>query len=630
MVSRYIQLDLYGYLSAYIRYVLLHIIHFLATQSQATHVYACANLSGVRKRLHNMSAIGDSVEVELRVGMLDFALAKLMSSEYHTIEFPTILLPDNVVAGSIIKLQCSRAAEAEVVDKEQFENVQNKIKDLFASDLPKAPVLRVRNTTQTSTVIEWDPIDVAAADLHFMALYKGDQRVGFIPQPLKRTATKVSNLEIDAPYKFRLMLSTSAGLFESNELEVRTHKMTNLTGIVVCIGSLEHSNITESDIRETLSRIGCKEPQTSVKLDTTHFVCSTEGGVAYEKAVELNIPIVRPEWLKACESERRLASVRGFYLSVDPPSVPKVNEAKQSEPEQPKPEESKPEQSQPEESQTETEQPVSGAKDESQQVSAEEPTVQGRPGSILSVGDNYHQNEGDISTELDRVGPIDPSSVKSVKSVDISSEKTDDPAEEAAPASEEADYVLDTELQREVTADPNAELRCGEEQKVIVNEQSAPEPQSADVLDSKEKTQETAGAAGQNGDDELPENTASRAPESQPSDVQSEEPQEQTTAPSAESQSEEVHSEEGHSGKVQSGEVQSGESQSEVPETAHSESNVGKEEKAKESEDEEPPKEDTQLETPEPETAGGNTKSPSSSDNKGKKNKSKNKKNKRK
>lgn len=577
-----------------------------------------------------MSAIGDSVEVELRVGMLDFALAKLMSSEYHTIEFPTILLPDNVVAGSIIKLQCSRAAEAEVVDKEQFENVQNKIKDLFASDLPKAPVLRVRNTTQTSTVIEWDPIDVAAADLHFMALYKGDQRVGFIPQPLKRTATKVSNLEIDAPYKFRLMLSTSAGLFESNELEVRTHKMTNLTGIVVCIGSLEHSNITESDIRETLSRIGCKEPQTSVKLDTTHFVCSTEGGAAYEKAVELNIPIVRPEWLKACESERRLASVRGFYLSVDPPSVHKVNEAKQSDPEQPKPEESKPEQSQPDQSQseqpqpeefkTETEQPGSGAKDESQQVSAEEPIVQGTPGSILSVGDNYHQNEGDISTELDRVGPIDPSSVKSVKSVDISSEKTDEPAEEAAPASEEADYVLDTELQREVTADPNAELRCGEEQKVIVNEQSAPEPQSADVLDSKEKTQETAGTAGQNGDDEFTENTTSKAPDSQPSEVQSEEPQEQAAAPFAESQSEEVHS----------GEVHSGETQSEVPETAHSESSAGKEEEAKESKDEEPPKEDTLLETPEPETAGGNTKSPSSSDNKGKKNKSKNKKNKRK
>lgn len=570
-----------------------------------------------------MSSSGDSVEVELRVGMLDFALAKLMSSEYHTIEFPTILLPDNVVAGSIIKLQCSRAAEAEVVDKEQFESVQNKIKDLFAVDLPKNPVLRVRNTTQTSTVLEWDPIDVAAADLHFMALYKGDQRVGFIPQPLKRTATKISNLEIDAPYKFKLVLSTSAGLFESNELEVRTHKMANLTGIVVCIGSLEHSNITESDIRETLSKLGCKEPQTSVKLDTTHFVCSTEGGSAYEKAVELNIPIVRPEWLKACESEHRLASVRGYYLSVDPPPpAPKVNETQkqQSKPEQSKPEQSKPEQSKSEAEDSLEAETKNSAENKNSKAPAEEPTGQGKSGSVLSVGENNPTNEGDISTELDRVGPIDPSSVKSVKSFDISAEKNDEQAEETAQLSDEPEHVSDTELKREVTADPNAELRSGEEQKVIVNEQSAPEPHRADVVDSKEKTQESSGVTERSKDEEQKNDTEIDTAESNPAEPESAEPQQVAEPQVAEPQS----------AAIESTESQPGESDNaEAPENAQSELTEVKEDSSK---NEESPKDNyARLETPEPQTTTSDSeaKTPSSG-NAGKKNKSKNKKNKRK
>ena len=28
----------------------------------------------------------------------------------------------------------------------------------------------------------------------------------------------------------------------------------------------------------------------------------------------MNIPIIRPEWLKACERERRIVGVRDFYV----------------------------------------------------------------------------------------------------------------------------------------------------------------------------------------------------------------------------------------------------------------------------------------------------------------------------
>ena len=66
-----------------------------------------------------------------------------------------------------------------------------------------------------------------------------------------------------------------------------------------------------------MSRIGAKLAET-VRIDTTHFVCTEGRGQQWERAVEMNIPVVRPEWLEGCEREGRIVSVRGYYLNADP------------------------------------------------------------------------------------------------------------------------------------------------------------------------------------------------------------------------------------------------------------------------------------------------------------------------
>jgi hypothetical protein len=47
-------------------------------------------------------------------------------------------------------------------------------------------------------------------------------------------------------------------------------------------------------------------------------VCTEPRGQAWEKAVEMNVPVVVPDWLKGCEREGRLVGVRGYYLDADP------------------------------------------------------------------------------------------------------------------------------------------------------------------------------------------------------------------------------------------------------------------------------------------------------------------------
>ncbi|KAK9451876.1 uncharacterized protein V1518DRAFT_409798 [Limtongia smithiae] len=260
------------------------------------------------------------VEVSLTVGKLDASIAMLLTSDHHLIEFPSILLPSSVQAGSIVKINCTQDFDAERKDQQEFDDLQSKIFELYGRRSPIRPQLRVRNATQTSIVLEWDPLDLATADLRSLSLYRNNTRLGRIPSPMTNTSTKLSGLSIDTAYTFHLELATSAGTYVSDKITVKTHKMTDLSGITCCLGIV--SDEDRAILDDVVARIGAKPLQDRVRIDTTHFICSEGSGAQWERALETNIPIVRPEWLRACESEGRIVGVRSYYLNVDPTSMP--------------------------------------------------------------------------------------------------------------------------------------------------------------------------------------------------------------------------------------------------------------------------------------------------------------------
>ena len=180
---------------------------------------------------------------------------------------------------------------------------------------PSPPVLRLRNATQTSLVLEWDPVDLATASLKSLSLYRNGSKAGSIPRPLDTRSTKISGLAIHTEYTFHLVLRTSAGTYQSEKLTCRTHKMTDLSGITVTPGILPPQQ--KEALAAAVDRIGGKMIDT-VRIDTTHFVCTEGRGPLWEKAVEMNIPVVVPEWVDACEAEGTIVSVRGYYLNADP------------------------------------------------------------------------------------------------------------------------------------------------------------------------------------------------------------------------------------------------------------------------------------------------------------------------
>ena len=91
--------------------------------------------------------------------------------------------------------------------------------------------------------------------------------------------------------------------------------MTELSGITVTPGSLPPQ--LRDSLATAVERIGAKMIDT-VRIDTTHFVCIEGKGKEWERAVENNIPVVRPEWVEGCEREGRIVGVRGYYLNADP------------------------------------------------------------------------------------------------------------------------------------------------------------------------------------------------------------------------------------------------------------------------------------------------------------------------
>ncbi|CAL3964073.1 hypothetical protein PZA11_001516 [Diplocarpon coronariae] len=253
--------------------------------------------------------------ISLTVGKVDAGVAVLLTQDKRLIEFPSILLPPNISSGSIVDITVSRNLNSEAKSQAAFLALQDAIYSSFGEAGPTTPKLSCRNATQTSVVLEWDRLEVATADIISLSLFRNGQKAGNIPRPTENQSTKISGLAVDTEYTFHLVLRTSAGTFSSEKVVVKTHKMTDLSGITVTPGILP-AQIRDS-LAKAVERIGAKISDT-VRIDTTHFITTEGRGLLWEKAVETNIPVVRPEWIEGCERGGRIVGVRQYYLDADP------------------------------------------------------------------------------------------------------------------------------------------------------------------------------------------------------------------------------------------------------------------------------------------------------------------------
>ncbi|EDR12142.1 uncharacterized protein LACBIDRAFT_158584, partial [Laccaria bicolor S238N-H82] len=266
------------------------------------------------------------------VGKLDAGMAILLGERAHLIEFPSILLPPGATTGSIVNIAVHQNHAEEKRREADFWELQDDILSEFGKATPAFPDLQVRNVTQTSITLEWPTVQLATAKLRSLDIYRNGQRLAAIPSPMTNTSTKLSGLEINTEYSFQLILRTTAGVFPSNLIRVRTHTMTDTSGICVCFGNVQDPALLE-DVKLALGEMKAKWSD-KIQIDTTHFVCTTPAvtptgaqaagnsggppGIEYQRALQLSIPVVQPQWILACHSEKKMIPIASYYLGATP------------------------------------------------------------------------------------------------------------------------------------------------------------------------------------------------------------------------------------------------------------------------------------------------------------------------
>ncbi|KAJ2312833.1 hypothetical protein IWW52_000954 [Coemansia sp. RSA 2704] len=262
-------------------------------------------------------AMSETKSAQFTVGKLDAGMALLLTEDYQLIEFPSVLLPHGVVLGSVVNIDVGRDRDTERRQRSDFRELQEHILETFGARRPQAPVIRVGHTTQTWAVIEWEPLELAAAELRSLHLYRDGQRM---MQPMPATAeladraraVKTTGLDVGQTYEFKIEMRTSAGTFFSNTVSLTTHALDNLTGVRVCFGDCDSQE--ESDgLKDSLRRVGASWTD-SVSLGVTHFVARYKTGVGYEAALRYNVPVVTPDWVLACEANGKLQPAIKFHL----------------------------------------------------------------------------------------------------------------------------------------------------------------------------------------------------------------------------------------------------------------------------------------------------------------------------
>ncbi|KAJ9124181.1 hypothetical protein QFC22_000978 [Naganishia vaughanmartiniae] len=101
--------------------------------------------------------------------------------------------------------------------------------------------------------------------------------------------------------------------------------MNDTSGISVCFGSIQDPNLF-AHAKAALKQMKAKWTE-NIEIDTTHFVCQAAGPAEnnynptaeYLKAVQLSLPIVQPQWILACQIEKKLVPVSSFQLGADTP-----------------------------------------------------------------------------------------------------------------------------------------------------------------------------------------------------------------------------------------------------------------------------------------------------------------------
>jgi hypothetical protein len=207
-------------------------------------------------------------------------------------------------------LSIERDQKQEENNKREFINIQNDIFSKFGT-CPATPTLTLARISQTYLVIKWDPLSLYSSTFRGIEIYKNGIKLS--NKPSKDTnIVKLGGLLISTEYEVYIVLKTSAGSFASNKIVAKTLAMDDLKSLHISFGAFSDEGDIDSSLA-ILEKYGASFSE-EITAENSHLICTIPKGPKYEKALELNIPCVTPEFLKECENNSLIQPSNLFYV----------------------------------------------------------------------------------------------------------------------------------------------------------------------------------------------------------------------------------------------------------------------------------------------------------------------------
>lgn len=237
--------------------------------------------------------------------------------------YPLTLRQANIETGSTIEATFVNKSNYKDDGFSEFKEIQKRILDTLHKE-PSPPVLSSYGVTQTTAILRWEELNLHPVELLKIRIFKDSDEVMNQVNPAI-SQVRITGLNMGYTYNFFIIVYTSAGKYRSNRVSVTTLTMEDLRGLNICFGIIEEAELEE--LKSILLKHSASYSE-DVSLATTHFVTTKPSGSRYAEAKDLDIPIVTPSFIKACDIKKRVQPASSFALQSS--KAPQSSKALQS------------------------------------------------------------------------------------------------------------------------------------------------------------------------------------------------------------------------------------------------------------------------------------------------------------
>lgn len=191
------------------------------------------------------------------------------------------------------------------------------------SNAADPPTISIHNCTQTTAIVQFEPLQLHEARLHSIDVYRNERKVtgGSLLVDMEQRRIKLSGLDIGKEYSVYCVLNTSTGEYQSNTVQFSTLPIEDTKCIVAAFDGFTTGDALLSELKALIENELEGQWTSALTIDNTHLICnilpsvSSNGEFAvYDKAARLNIPIVSAEWIRKCVETRSICKTAEYYV----------------------------------------------------------------------------------------------------------------------------------------------------------------------------------------------------------------------------------------------------------------------------------------------------------------------------